>query len=371
MAIYQYLQMFSVNIFALMMLIVLFIIMKAKSKDSIDNYSKQLLRILVIMNMTALVIEPLTWITDGLLIKGGFFYSYFSNFLLVLLGTSMAGLWVCYVDFKTFGSKKRLKNRFYYMHAFMIVALLLIVNAVTPVFFEINPLTYGYHGGPFKWLNEILTYLVYFYSIVLVYIHRKRVSSSLIWIVLLFLFIPLAGALIQTVYSRLFFSWSTIGIALFMAYFLLETTSTGKDYLTKVYNQQSFEDYTNQLIEKKNDFVLLMFDLDHFKEINDLNGHLIGDLVLTEFANGLLKVFSKQAMVARLGGDEFIVVHENCDQCHIEDLVSELKNILKSNKIPQIQTLSFSYGFESMNKDLSFDDIYFKVDQKMYQNKSR
>ena len=64
MSIYQYLQMFSVNIFALIMLIVLYI-MKVKNRDSIDNLSKKLLRYLVILNITALVVEPLTWITDG------------------------------------------------------------------------------------------------------------------------------------------------------------------------------------------------------------------------------------------------------------------------------------------------------------------
>ena len=77
MSIYQYLQMFSVNIFALIMLIVLYIIMKVKNRDSIDNLSKKLLRYLVILNITALVVEPLTWITDDLMVKGGFFYSYF------------------------------------------------------------------------------------------------------------------------------------------------------------------------------------------------------------------------------------------------------------------------------------------------------
>lgn len=112
MSIYQYLQMFSVNIFALIMLIVLYIIMKVKNRDSIDNLSKKLLRYLVILNITALVVEPLTWITDDLMVKGGFFYSYSSNFVLVLLGTSMAALWVCYVDYKTFESNERLKKDF-------------------------------------------------------------------------------------------------------------------------------------------------------------------------------------------------------------------------------------------------------------------
>lgn len=371
MTVYQYLQIFSVNIFAIMMLIVLYIIMKAKSKDSIDNYSKKLLRVLVIMNIASLIVEPLTWITDGLMVKNGFFYSYYSNFLLVLLGTSMAGLWVSYVDFKIFESKDRLKNRFYYMQAFVVIVILLIINGFTLIFFEINPETYGYRSGSLKWVNDVLIYLVYFFSILIVYKYRKRVSTSLIWMVVLFLFIPLMGALVHTFYSRLFFGWSTIGIALFMAYFLLETTSTGKDYLTKVYNRQSFEDYTNQMIEKKKNFVLLIFDLDRFKEINDQHDHLIGDLVLFEFANSLTKIFSKLGMVARLGGDEFIVFHENCDQCHIEDSIKELKTVLKDSKKPQIQSITFSYGYEPSTINATYDELYFKVDQKMYQNKSR
>ena len=371
MSIYQYLQMFSVNIFALIMLIVLYIIMKVKNKDSIDNLSKKLLRYLVILNITALVVEPLTWITDDLMVKGGFFYSYFSNFVLVLLGTSMAALWVCYVDYKTFESNERLKKRFYYLHAFLIVVILLVINGFTPIFFEINSVTFGYRSGPFKWVNDLLIYLVYFYSIYLVFKHRKRISTSLIWMVLMFLFIPLSGALIHTFYSRLFFGWSTIGVALFMAYFLLETTSTGKDYLTKVYNRQSFEDYTNQLIEKNKKFVLIMFDLDHFKVINDSFGHTIGDLVLIEYASALSRVYSKVGMVARLGGDEFIVVRENCDPCDIDESVNELKVLMKNNKVDQVQKLTFSYGFEISSEEITYDDIYYRVDQKMYQNKLR
>lgn len=369
MTLYQYLQMFSVNIYALIMLIVLYIIMRTKNRNSIDNYSKRLLRILVVMNVAALIVEPLTWITDGLMVKGGFFYSYYSNVILVLLGTSLAGLWVCYVDYKMFGSKERLRNRFYYMHAFVLVIILLVINGFTPILFEINPVTFKYRSGSLKYLNDGLIYLVYFYSLYLVYKHRNRISSSLIWMVVLFLFIPLVGAIVHTFYSRLFFGWSTIGIGLLMAYFLLETTFNGRDYLTKLYNRQSFEDYTNQLIEKNSQFSVLMIDLDYFKEINDTKGHLIGDLVLVEFSKALSKVFSKFGIVSRLGGDEFIVVHENCDQCHIEDSISELKSILKNHTVPEMRKVLFSYGVETSHENMTFDQIYYMVDQKMYQDK--
>jgi hypothetical protein len=67
------------------MLVVLYLIMKVKSKDSIDNNSKKLLRILVVMNIFALIVEPLTWITDGLMVKGGFSYTKTRSYSLSLL----------------------------------------------------------------------------------------------------------------------------------------------------------------------------------------------------------------------------------------------------------------------------------------------
>jgi len=358
-----------VNIFVLIMLIVHYIIMRAKNRDSIDNYSKKLLRLLITMNMFALIIEPLTWITDGLNVWGGFYWSYLSNFFLVLLGTSMAGIWVSYVDYKIFEQKSRLRERFYYMHGLILVAVLLIINAFTPVFFEISKETFGYRSGPFKWVNHLTIYLVYSFSLVLIIRHRKRINSSLIVMVVLFLFIPLFGSIIHTIYSRLFFGWSTIAITITMAYFLLETTSSGRDYLTKLYNRQSFEEYTSQLVDREAKFSVFMIDLDGFKEINDTYGHAIGDVVLIEFSNILMKVFGSFGIVARLGGDEFIIVHEDCNRQHVEKSLGELKSHLKESKIPQLNTLEFSHGYEESYPGMTFDGIYTLVDHKMYRNK--
>ncbi|NMW31091.1 EAL domain-containing protein [Altererythrobacter sp. RZ02] len=91
------------------------------------------------------------------------------------------------------------------------------------------------------------------------------------------------------------------------AQFLAET-----DPLTGCLNRRSITPETDKLIEKaaaENKAVaFLMIDLDNFKQINDLNGHKVGDRLLKETANCLKSVLPTDGILARLGGDEFACV---------------------------------------------------------------
>src|SRR5262249_33412438 len=59
---------------------------------------------------------------------------------------------------------------------------------------------------------------------------------------------------------------------------------------------------------------VVLADLDHFKEINDTYGHLVGDEVLRETARRLLASVRSYDYVGRYGGEEFLIVLSNCDQ---------------------------------------------------------
>ena len=90
--------------------------------------------------------------------------------------------------------------------------------------------------------------------------------------------------------------------------------------------------------------VLIMTDLNHFKEINDTLGHHIGDLVLQQSAERLFNIFRKTDTVARLGGDEFSILlpETNLEQAKVLTL-----KVLKSFSEP------FIVENQSLNVDIS------------------
>lgn len=82
------------------------------------------------------------------------------------------------------------------------------------------------------------------------------------------------------------------------------------DSLTGVYNKKAITDYAKSVLkeEKKNRVTLVILDIDHFKEVNDTYGHLLGDKILTRVGNRLRSLVGDDGVVGRIGGDEFMIV---------------------------------------------------------------
>lgn len=86
-------------------------------------------------------------------------------------------------------------------------------------------------------------------------------------------------------------------------------TEAGHDQLTGLYNRAGFERSARAFLARENARgVLLLFDLDNFKRVNDADGHPEGDRVLVRFAECLRASFRKSDCIGRLGGDEFVVL---------------------------------------------------------------
>src|SRR5262249_36730415 len=84
------------------------------------------------------------------------------------------------------------------------------------------------------------------------------------------------------------------------------------DPLTKVLNRRALLDRLVAELDRArrfgSSFSLLLFDVDHFKKINDTAGHLAGDAVLRQFGSLLEEAVRKVDIVARYGGEEFVVI---------------------------------------------------------------
>lgn len=89
------------------------------------------------------------------------------------------------------------------------------------------------------------------------------------------------------------------------------------DGLTGLFNRRHFFELLAAQLEKhkrdRRPFAVAMFDIDHFKRLNDTYGHLAGDCVLREFATLLKEGFRSFDIVARYGGEEFVVLLTDSD----------------------------------------------------------
>jgi two-component system cell cycle response regulator len=89
------------------------------------------------------------------------------------------------------------------------------------------------------------------------------------------------------------------------------------DELTRLYNRRYLLAHLDELIDRvNNDHInaaILLFDIDHFKRVNDTYGHAAGDDVLRELATRAMNSVRSVDLVARLGGEEFVVVMPETD----------------------------------------------------------
>ena len=145
-----------------------------------------------------------------------------------------------------------------------------------------------------------------------------------------------------------------------------------KDELTHAYNRKWLHDTYIQ--DEKESFlssgVLVIIDLNYFKEVNDTHGHVIGDKVLIFIANELKK---SQQNVIRYGGDEFILIFENTNA--LDDALKILHNLREniiSKKLKAHGTTfraSFSYGGTTFKQGDLLSEAIETADKNMYEDK--
>jgi diguanylate cyclase (GGDEF)-like protein len=115
--------------------------------------------------------------------------------------------------------------------------------------------------------------------------------------------------------------------------------------------------------------VVVAFDLDHFKSINDQHGHDAGDDVLRQFSKLLYSHFRTSDVVARLGGDEFTVL---CSGSNSEQVLDSLQRLQlafdDSELVKTYQQLALSAGLASFDprSEQTIDDLLRMADARMY-----
>lgn len=150
------------------------------------------------------------------------------------------------------------------------------------------------------------------------------------------------------------------------------------DYLTGLANRNLFNEQLKIVIAKakrKKQLVALMYlDIDHFKNINEMYGHSIGDKLLFSFAMRLKQCVRSSDIIARLGGDEFVLL--------IDDIKEPQDVIVIADKVLQSMRKPFTFNKKSLNittsigisflndPDISTDEFINQADQALYISKN-
>jgi len=151
------------------------------------------------------------------------------------------------------------------------------------------------------------------------------------------------------------------------------------DGLTQIFNRMALDQFIctafTQAKEQGEDLSFVLFDLDHFKKINDFYGHHAGDQMLVEISKVLKKQFRASDMVGRYGGEEFLAVLPRTDVDKAEKVGNRVlqavrKTVIKVDSGMEV-SVTVSVGVSGIRpEDTSGEDIVRRSDMALYKAKN-
>jgi diguanylate cyclase (GGDEF)-like protein len=152
------------------------------------------------------------------------------------------------------------------------------------------------------------------------------------------------------------------------------------DELTGLLNRRQLRPVFDQLLAKliasgvESTFMLI--DLDSFKRVNDMSGHLVGDEILKEVANVLRSTVGSVSSIFRIGGDEFVIALPGISRAQINDYISQIIDAFycwkETNNTARCAHLGISIGHAEIrsNRD-TLEDVLKRADNDLYVSKRK
>lgn len=150
-----------------------------------------------------------------------------------------------------------------------------------------------------------------------------------------------------------------------------------RDTLTGLYNRKKLEqklgelllgrmhDHKRQHDDKTTDY-LAVFDIDHFKRINDNHGHLMGDEVLLVFAGLVRNALRDVDWVFRYGGEEFVALIKDVPPQTIFPILERVRSTVQDHVFPQVGQVTVSIGFTIIAEQALPPYLFEEADKALY-----
>ena len=162
---------------------------------------------------------------------------------------------------------------------------------------------------------------------------------------------------------------------------LLESTKeqANVDELTGLYNRRFLEEYARKLIamarRKEQPLGVIMMDLDHFKECNDIYGHETGDRILRHFARTATRAIREANLAARYGGEEFVVMLPDTGQQSCMIVAERIRQAVERMVVPSgtekpLPQVTVSLGVAIYpDHGHALEEVLLAADKALYESK--
>ena len=153
-----------------------------------------------------------------------------------------------------------------------------------------------------------------------------------------------------------------------------------RDGLTGIYNRRAFDEYLQSLAERnllqRQDFALLLLDIDNFKAVNDTYGHPVGDRVILAMAETCRQMVRSDDFLGRYGGEEFAIVLPGASRRNAAKKAKQICKVIESTRYtldesdaPPSLALTVSIGVTAHKKADTAATLLERADQALYNAK--
>jgi len=148
-----------------------------------------------------------------------------------------------------------------------------------------------------------------------------------------------------------------------------------RDVLTNLYNRRMMfrhlENYIEEKMKNGKTFSLIMFDIDHFKNINDTYGHLVGDETLKRLSELVVEDKRSNDIVYRYGGEEFFILLPDTELVGAVKVAKRLHKLIANMHIPKVGHITVSMGVVESQINDTVDELIKRADVMMYKAKEQ
>ena len=281
------------------------------------SQASRYLRSVIILTAACLAADSVSWVFSGLVSPSAAGIMWGSTSFYFVVQVLVTVFWARYVHFRAVG--RNFSPRSFLLLCVVPVLLILVLvisNPLTGLLFTIEE--GSYRRGP---VNGVAAFLVGAYVFVVCAwlisrrSHEQAYERSTELLLLGCSALPaLVAAVFQFLVYGLALIWPAVAFTILGIYINRAQYAISLDALTGLNNRGTLDRYlvTHVFDDPGKSCVLLLFDIDKFKAINDTRGHAAGDRALQRFAEGMRRCFDERGVfLSRYGGDEFVAVFPN------------------------------------------------------------